>query len=139
MTAAGAPEQTVIAAALPLRFLALAIDGGIYFIAVNLILRVTGHGLLILAAETESPLFTLPWAVAYELGFLLLWSATPGKRLLDMYVAGGDGGRVRSLNAAIRVAAYHLFFLGFFLGEEVGLRTVGWIVLLFVLLNVRWC
>jgi uncharacterized RDD family membrane protein YckC len=68
--------------------------------------------------------------------FLIVWSATPGKRLLGMYVAGGAGAGVRPLNAAIRVAAYHFFFLGFFLREEVGLQTLGWIFLLVVLLNV---
>jgi hypothetical protein len=56
---------------------ALAVDTVVYFVAVNLILRATGDDLLVLAGDVEAPLFTLAWAVAYELGFLLLWSATP--------------------------------------------------------------
>jgi uncharacterized RDD family membrane protein YckC len=136
MTATAAPEQAVTAAALPMRFVALAIDAGIYFIAVNLVLRLTGDGLLVLAAETDAPLFTLAWAMVYEWGFLVLWSATPGKRLLSMYVAGEDGRGVRPLNAALRVAAFHLFFAGFFFADDIGLRTMGWIFLLVVLTSV---
>jgi hypothetical protein len=42
LAATSAPEQTVTAAALPLRFVALVIDAGIYFVAVNLLVRMTG-------------------------------------------------------------------------------------------------
>jgi uncharacterized RDD family membrane protein YckC len=119
-----------------MRFAALAVDTVVYFVAVNLILRATGDDLLVLAGDVEAPLFTLAWAVAYELGFLLLWSATPGKRLMSMYVAGRDGVRVLPLNAALRVAAYHFFFLGFFLAEDIGLRTMGWIFMLVVLTSL---
>ena len=70
------------------------------------------------------------------MGFLLLWSATPGKRLMGMYVAGGDAGRVRPLNAALRVAAFHFFFVGLFFAEDVGLRTLGWVFPLIMLTSL---
>ena len=129
-------ERSVVTAPLTLRLVALVIDAGIYFVAVNLIMRLTGDGLLILAMEADAPLLTIAWAGVYEWGFLLLWSATPGKWLLGMYVANGDGAGVRPLNAAIRVAAYHFFFIGSFFAEDIGLRTMGWIFMLAVLASV---
>lgn len=136
MTATIAPEQTTTAAAIPLRFVAQVLDAGLHFVIVNLIMRATNGDSLIFAIETGVPVLTLAWAVVYELGFLLLWGATPGKRLLGMYVAGNDGGRVRPLNAALRVAAFHFFFIGSFFAEDIGLRTMGWLFMLVVLASL---
>jgi uncharacterized RDD family membrane protein YckC len=135
MTATVAPEQPITAAALPLRFVALAIDAGIHFVVVNLIMRATDGDTVLFAMDARVPVFTLAWAALYEVGFLLLWSATPGKRLLRMYVAGSDGERVRLLNAAVRVAAFHLFFVTFFVEGEV-VRTWGWLFVVLLLTSL---
>lgn len=56
------------------------------------------------------PLFNVVWAVVYELGFYLLWSATPGKRLLGIYVGEPNASRVSAPRAVIRVATFHFLF-----------------------------
>jgi uncharacterized RDD family membrane protein YckC len=81
------------------------------------------------------PIFTLAWALAYEVGFLVFWSATPGKRMLRIYVANRDGTRVRPSNAAMRVAAFHFFFLSFFVGDA-SPGVMGWISLGIVFVNL---
>ena len=79
MTAVAVHDPSADVASLPLRFLAQAIDGLIYFGVVTLLIRATGNHSLELVADSGVPLFSLGWAMAYELEFLLLWSATPGK------------------------------------------------------------
>jgi uncharacterized RDD family membrane protein YckC len=123
------------AAALHRRVAALAIDSALYFVAVNVVVRATGGELLELSASASLPIFNLAWALAYEVGFLLLWSATPGKRLLGIHVNGSGGQRIRPVNAVIRVGAFHFFFLSFFLGDA-GPGIMGWISLGIVLVNL---
>ena len=43
---------------------------------------------------------------------------------------------VGALSAAIRVAVFHSLFVWFFISEDIGLRTMSWISLFLILVNV---
>lgn len=110
------------------RLIANLIDSIVQYVAAGILFSFKGEtDLAILAAFLLS--------AAYSIGFTSSrWQATPGKRLLNLYVVRNDGKRMTQEKAAERFLAFMLPSLPVYM-SFLSENTAG---MLFLWLNLAW-